>query len=500
MGITTESIVFVCAVLLFLSILAGKTGYRFGMPTLLFFLVVGIFAGSEGPNWFLQISFSNYSVAQFIGIVALNFILFTGGLSTNWSDTKPIFFQGLSLATLGVILTAAITGIFFYYLGVIFPTLPQFTLLESLLLGSIVSSTDAAAVFSVLRSKKLGLKNNLKPMLEFESGSNDPMAYILTITCISLIMATKVGAVGTVAIFIKQMLLGIGFGFGWGRLSQLIMNYIRLDYEGLYFVLVIAIMFFSFSIAHIMGGNGFLSVYITGLTLGNLNFMHRTSVMKSFDGIAWLMQIVLFLTLGLLVVPSQLKSLIIVGLILSFFMIIIARPLAVFMSLAFFKIKKMSYRDRCFVSWVGLKGAVPIVFATYPLIESGFNPVVSQTIFNLVFFISSISLIVQGTSIPLVAKFLKVDQPMEDLVGIFDRFIDDEKAVMKEVKISKNSIVVDKALHELNLPKNIIIAMISRNKKFIIPDGGTKLHENDRISILSENKESMDEALKLFET
>ncbi|MCL2062884.1 MAG: potassium/proton antiporter [Candidatus Cloacimonetes bacterium] len=499
MGITTESIVFVSAVLLFLSIIAGKTGYRFGMPTLLFFLVVGIFAGSEGPNWFLQISFNNYNTAQFIGIVALNFILFSGGLSTKWQETKPIFLQGLSLATIGVILTAGITGCLFYYLGVFIPSFPQFSFLESLLFGAIVSSTDAAAVFSVLRSKKLGLKNNLKPLLEFESGSNDPMAYILTITCISLITAARVDLGNTIIRFITQLILGLGFGFGWGRLSQHIMNHIKLDYEGLYFVLVIAIMFFSFSIAHIIGGNGFLSVYITGLTLGNLNFMHRNSVLKVFDGFAWLMQIVLFLTLGLLVVPSQLKMLIGVGLIISLFVIIFARPFAVFTSLVFFKLKKMSIIDRLFVSWVGLKGAVPIVFATYPMIEANFNPYVSQTIFNLVFFISSISLIVQGTTIPLVAKFLKVDEPMEDEVGILERFIDDDKTVLKEVKITKKSIVIDRALHELDLPKNIIIAMISRNKKFIIPDGATKLLENDRIKILAEDKESMEAAMKFFE-
>ena len=493
MILTSENIVLASAVLLFLSIVAGKTGYRFGMPTLLFFMFVGILAGSEGIG---KIDFDNARTAQFIGIVALNFILFTGGLSTNWEDTKPVFLQGLSLATIGVILTAIITGVCFYYLGILFHYVPNFTLLEALLLGSIVSSTDAAAVFSVLRSKKLGLKNNLKPMLEFESGSNDPMAYFLTITCIALITATKVGFADTIPFFFMQLILGIAFGFVWGRCAKHIMNYIKLDYEGLYFVLVISIMFFSFSIANLLGGNGFLSVYITGLTLGNLNFMHRTSILRVFDGFAWLMQVVLFLTLGLLVFPSQLISLIGVGTIISFFMIIFARPIAVFLSLAFFKVKKMAYKDRLFVSCVGLKGAVPIVFATYPMIE---NLEHSQMIFNIVFFISSISLIIQGTSIPLVAKLLKVDHPIEEVEGILDRFIDDEKSVMKEVRITKYSPVIDKALHELNLPKNIIVALISRNKKFIVPDGATVLLENDRIKILSENKESMDAALKIFE-
>jgi len=487
MSISPENVILVVAALLFLSIIAGKTGYRFGMPTLIFFLVVGILAGSEG---FGKIEFNNPKVAQFIGIITLNFILFTGGISTDWNEIKPVFWQGLSLSTLGVFLTAIFTGIFFYFL------VSSFSFLEALLLGSIVSSTDAAAVFSVLRSKKLGLKNNLKPMLEFESGSNDPMAYFLTITCIALITSTKSGFLETIPFFFMQLIIGIGFGYLWGRCAKHIMNFIRLDYEGLYFVLVIAIMFMSFSFANLIGGNGFLAVYITGLTMGNLNFMHRNSILKSFDGFAWLMQIVLFLTLGLLVFPHELLSLIGVGLAVSVFMIILARPLAVFISLIFFKLKKMTYRDRFFVSWVGLKGAVPIVFAIYPMIE---NLDKSQTIFNIVFFISSISLMIQGTSIPLVAKLLKIDQPIDDVVGIFDRFIDDEKSMMKEVKISKHSFAVDKPLHELNLPKSVIIALISRHKKFIIPDGASVLQENDRITILSETKECLKEALSIFE-
>ena len=498
MGLVPETVVFVIAILLFLSIIAGKTGYRFGMPTLLFFLFVGILAGEEGPSWFLRITFNNYKTAQFIGIVALNIILFSGGLATKWHEIKPVFLQGLSLSTIGVVLTAAITGCFFYYLDFLFPAMPKFSLLASLLLGAIVSSTDAAAVFSVLGAKRLGLKNNLKPMLEFESGSNDPMAYILTITCISLIMAAKVSVTLTIIKIIVQLLLGLGFGFAWGLLSRKLLNSIKLDYEGLYFVLVIAIMFLSFSIAHVIHGNGFLSVYITGLTLGNLKFIHKRSIIKVFDGFAWLMQIVLFLTLGLLVVPSQLKSLLIMGLTISFFMILIARPLAVFIGLWFFKLKTMCYRDRFFVSWVGLKGAVPIVFATYPMIESGFDPRVSQTIFNLVFFISSISLIVQGTTIPFVAKLLKVDTPKEDDDVMLDQFINDQEAVQKEIRIRKNSSVIGKAMFELDLPKNSIVAMIYRNKKFIIPDGQTVIYENDKLNVMAENKESLDEAMKIL--
>ena len=483
MILTAENIILVGSALLFFSIIAGKTGYRFGVPTAMFFMLVGILAGAENVG---GISFTDPRIAQFIGIVALNFILFTGGLTTSWSETKPIFWQGISLATLGVLLTAVFIGIFVYLI------MPDFGFIEALLLGSIVSSTDAAAVFSVMRAKNLGLKNNLKPMLEFESGSNDPMAYFLTITCISLITGKISGFGETIPLFIMQLILGLGFGFVWGHFAKYVMNNIKLDYEGLYFVLVIAIMFFSFSLAELIGGNGFLSVYITGLTFGNLNFIHKSTVKRAFDGIAWLMQIVLFLTLGLLLIPADLLVLMGIGNLIAFFVIIFARPVSVFLSLSFIKLKKMSIKDRTFVSWVGLKGAVPIVFATYPMIAELEH---SQIIFNLVFFISSISLIAQGTTIPMVAKLLKLDCPLESDEGILDKFVDDEKTMMKEVKITPDSYAYQKALHELDLPKSVIIALISRNKKFIVPDGATILQENDRIKILAEDKESLETAL-----
>jgi len=484
-----ENYLLISAILLFFSLIAGKTSYKFGVPTLIFFLIVGILAGEEGVFGANGIKFHNVRTAQFIGMVALNFILFSGGLSTDWNETKVVFWQGLSLSTLGVLLTALFTG-FFWYLAT------GWGLMESFLLGSIVSSTDSAAVFSVLRSKSLGLENNLKPMLEFESGSNDPMAYFLTISCIGILTTKYSGLLDMLPFFFIQLIIGIGFGYFFGRLARYIINHIRLEYDGLYFVLMIAIMFFSFSFANLIKGNGFLSVYITGLTLGNLNYVQKNNILKVFDGMAWLMQIIMFLTLGLLVVPSQIVPLILMGLVISVFMILFSRPAAVFISLIFFKIRKMAIRERLFISWVGLKGAVPIVFATYPLIA---NLERGQDIFNIVFFISTLSLIIQGTTIPFFARLFSVDKPIEDTAsGIFDRFIDDETSDSREIRIKKSSPALDKLLFEIDFPNKCRIALISRHNKFVIPDGQTRLEENDIVFLFAENKEDMKNAVKLL--
>jgi len=493
-----ENYLLIGAILLFFSLIAGKTSYRFGVPTLILFMIVGILARRYyfEPN---NIRFEDYGVTQFIGMIALNFILFSGGLSTSWSETKPIFWQGLSLSTLGVVLTALFTG-FFWHLAT------GWDLTWSFLLGAIVSSTDSAAVFSVLRAKNLGLANNLKPMLEFESGSNDPMAYFLTITCIGLVTAKYTSYFQMLPSFFLQLIIGIAFGYGFGRLARYTINHIRLEYDGLYFVLMISIMFFSFAFCYLIKGNGFLSVYITGLTLGNLNYVQKNNILKVFDGMAWLMQIIMFLTLGLLVSPHDIISNNHIwgwGLVIAVFMILFSRPVAVFISLLFFKSKTMSFRERLFVSWVGLKGAVPIVFATYPLmmISKDFDPghIFGLQIFNVVFFISTLSLVIQGTTIPFFAKLFGVDLPMEEgSSGIFDRFIDDEDSDSREIRIKKNSPALEKLLFEINFPNKTRIALISRHNKFIIPDGQTRLEENDIVFLFSENKKDMESAVKLL--
>lgn len=477
MNLTIENILLVGSLLLLVSVIAGKPTYKFGVPTLLLFLAIGMLAGSEG---LAGIYFDDPKIAQFIGVVSLNFILFSGGLDTSWIAVRPILREGLALSTLGVLLTAVSLGSFVWLVT-------DFTIYESMLLGSIVSSTDAAAVFSILRSKKLALKTNLRPTLELESGSNDPMAYVLTIAFLTLVINQDQGIVSIIPLFLQQMIFGGIAGFLFGKISKYIINAIKLDFEGLYPVLVISLMFITFSATDLVGGNGFLAIYICAVYLGNQDLMHKKSILKMYDGLAWLMQIVLFLTLGLLVFPSQVFPVIGIGLLISLFLIIVARPISVFLSLIFFKMK---LRRRFYISWVGLRGAVPIVFATYPLL-AGIDK--ADMIFNIVFFISVTSVSIQGTSLSIVAKWLNVSIP-ENLKPLseIEKFISEiPKAVMKEIVISPDCYATNKKILELGFPKNVIIAIIKRNNKFIIPNGSTVIEENDTLVILSDNHESI---------
>jgi len=392
LSITIDNVIFIGSILLFISVILGKTSYKFGIPTLVIFLFIGMLAGSEGIG---GIKFDSARAAQFIGVIALNIILFSGGLDTRWQAVKPVMYQGILLSSVGVMLTAGCLGAFVYFIT-------DFTLYESLLLGSIVSSTDAAAVFSILRSKSLRLKENLRPTLEFESGSNDPMAYVLTIIFLTLVVNEKAGFMSMVPVFFMQIIFGGIMGFAFGYASKFIINKIHLALEGLYPVLFISLMFLTYSLTGIIGGNGYLAVYVCGLFLGNSEIVQKDNMRKIFDGFAWMMQIALFLTLGLLVYPSHLVPIFGVGCLISAFLIFVARPIAVWLCLGLFR---MSKERLLYISWVGLRGAVPIVFATYPLL-AGIEQ--ATTIFNIVFFVSLTSVLIQGTTLGIVAKYLKM--------------------------------------------------------------------------------------------
>jgi potassium/hydrogen antiporter len=477
MNITSENILLVGAILLFLSLVAGKTSYRLGIPVLILFLGIGILAGSEGIG---GINFNSPKATQFIGIVALNVILFSGGLDTSWESVKPVVWQGISLSTIGVLLTAAILGVFVW-------AITDFSIYEGLLLGSIVSSTDSASVFSVLRSKKLALKGHLRPMLELESGSNDPMAYILTIAFTSIITVEGSTLFTVVTDFFQQLVLGGLFGIAFGRISKTVINKIKLDFEGLYTVLIIAIMLFTFSFTDFLGGNGFLAVYLCAIYLGNQDLIHKKKFLKTFDGFAWLMQIVLFLTLGLLVFPSEIYPIAGIGLIISIFLIIVARPLSVYVSLSFFKIQN---RSRMFISWVGLRGAVPIVFATYPLLAGAEK---AHMIFNIVFFISVTSLLIQGTTLPVVARLLHLTLPEKlkqrtktDIV-----LSDGIRSLLTEIIVPHECSAAKKPLVELGLPDTALISLISRSGKYIVPNGATIIEPGDKLFVISENRKDL---------
>lgn len=478
MNLTIENIVLVGSILLFISIIVGKTSYKFGVPTLLLFLVIGMLAGSDGIG---GIKFDDPKLAQFIGIVSLNFILFSGGLDTNWKTVKPILKEGIVLSTIGVLLTAVTIGTFVFYIT-------DFTIYESMLLGSIVSSTDAAAVFSILRSKNLALKNNLRPTLELESGSNDPMAYVLTLAFLTLVINQDQSIFSIIPMFIQQMAFGAAAGFGFGKLSKYIINKIKLDFEGLYPVLVIALMFITFSATDFVGGNGFLAIYICAVYLGNQDLIHKKTILKMYDGLAWLMQIVLFLTLGLLVFPSKIIPVFGLGILISLFLIIVARPVSVFLSLLFFKMK---FRRRFYISWVGLRGAVPIVFATYPLL-AGIDK--ADMMFNIVFFISVSSVLIQGTTLSVMAKWLNVALPNEEKkLSASDLLMEDNpKALIKEIPVTANCYAVNKKIVDLGFPKHAIIAIIRRDNKYVTPNGSTVIEDKDILVVLADKQEAID--------
>lgn len=478
MTVTPENILLIASVLVFISVLAGKTSFRIGVPTLILFLAVGMLAGSEGIG---KIPFDDPGLAQFIGIVALNFILFSGGFETDWNSVKPIMWQGIALSVAGVLLTALSVGIFVWWVT-------DFTIFEGLLLGAIVSSTDAAAVFSILRSKSLALKGHIRPTLEFESGSNDPMAYILTIVFIGLIQNGEQSFWAVLLMFFTQLLLGGAFGYLFGLGSKFVINHIRLDYEGLYPVLSITLMILTYSVTTAVGGNGFLAVYISALYLGHQDLMHKRTIIKMFDGLAWLMQIILFVVLGLLVFPSHIVPVIGIGLLVSAFLIFVARPVSTFLILAFFRVRT---RTKLFISWVGLRGAVPIVFATYPLM-AGLEK--AEMIFNIVFFISLTSVLLQGTTVPLVAKWLHVSLParVKSVTAADVLLSEPMNSEFAEFTIAPESVVAGMKIIDLGFPQNARIAMIKRENKYLIPDGMTVIQPGDRLIVLAGSKNILD--------
>ena len=390
-----ETVMLILAGLLVLSVVASKMSDRFGIPSLLVFLGIGMLAGSEGIG---GIYFDNPKIAQAVGFMALAVILFSGGLDTPWQETRKVLKESWTLATLGVLLTALLLG-FSAHLVLKLP------LTQSMLLGAIASSTDAAAVFAVLRSKGVPLRSKISATLELESGSNDPMAAFLTIGLIQLIQMPGLAWYSLVGLFFIQMLIGVLVGYLAARLLLLLINTLRLGYAGLYPVMAVGMVLFAFAAAAAFKGSGFLAVYVMGLVLSQSDFLHKNSLSRFFQGLAWLAQILMFLTLGLYVFPSRLSVIILPGLALAAVLIFIARPVSVFLCLLPFR---FSWREKAFISWVGLRGAVPIILATYPLL-AGLDA--SGTYFNIVFFIVLSSVLIQGTSIPGQPGFLRWRMP-----------------------------------------------------------------------------------------
>ena len=469
-----------CAVILS-CIIANRFSNKFGMPALLCFMAVGMIFGSDG---LFKISFNNYKMTEQLCTIALIFIMFYGGFGTNWQTARPIAAKAVLLSTLGVVATALLTCLFCYQVL-------NFSFSESFLIGAVLSSTDAASVFSILRSKNLNLKHSTAPLLEIESGSNDPMAYILTVLLVSLAGGGGHGDfdwVDTLRTFAVQMIVGSALGYMFGRASVWIINRINIrSNQSLYSIMLLACAFFSFSFTTLAYGNGYLAVYITGLVVGNYRIVHRHMLMTFFDSFTWLLQIVLFLALGLLVDVNELlqPDVVIMGLAVGAFMIFFARPVATLLLLAPFK--HFTAKARIYVSWVGLRGAVPIIFATYPVLEGVQN---AEYIFNVVFLVTIISLVVQGTTVSGMANWLGL--AYEELESVFKLNMPDSvKSEFSEIEVNESLLVQGDTLKEIKLPGGTLVVMICRGGKYFVPQGHTRLAAGDKLLVVSDNNEEL---------
>lgn len=479
-----ELYIIIIATLMLLSVFASKLSDHFGVPALLIFLGVGMLAGSDG---LLGIHFEDAKVAQSVGTIALIFILFGGGLDTSWKSIKPVIKEGLLLATIGVILTALLTALCVRFLL-------EFSWLESLLLGAIISSTDAAAVFAILRAKGIALKKRLAPLLELESGSNDPMAIFLTVAVLQMILLPESSSVlEWIGKFFLQFVVGGAMGYLFGVLLPPILNRIHLSFYGLYPVFSIAWVLLLFSASSFLGGNGFLAVYIAGIAANAREFVHKKNLIGFHDGIAWIMQITVFLTLGLLVYPSELPSIAPVAMLIALWLMIVARPIGVMVTL---KLSPLSLREKSFISWVGLRGAVPIVLATYPFLEELESSVL---IFNTVFFIVLTSVLIQGTTLPKMAKLMGVSEHKEEVESTPIIASPLMQHTLKQFYIPQYSNAIDKSIAELELPHEFLILLIRRGEENIKPTGSTLFSEGDMLLIKCEEPTIFRQALRVFE-
>ena len=484
--ISSENFVLVGAMLLFVAVVAGKVAYRFGAPALLLFLGVGMLFGLD------FISYRSVDMTQFIGMIALCIILFTGGMDTKFAEIRPVIGPGIVLATLGVAMTALILGGFVYFVAPWVGVEMSFTV--ALLLAATMSSTDSASVFSILRSKRQGLTQNLRPLLELESGSNDPMAYVLTVLLVGVLShdAGEAGVWQSILTFVVQMAVGAVSGYLIGRLAVWTINRINLANHSLYSVLLLAFIFFAFAFTDLIRGNGYLAVYLAGLVVGNYKLVQTRSLTVFFDGFTWLVQIVMFLTLGLFVNGDELirPEVLLLGLVVGAFMIFVARPLTVFLCLAPFR--RFSTRARIYVSWVGLRGAVPIIFATYPLVAGVEH---AELLFNVVFLATIVSLVVQGTTVSGMANFLGL--AFEEKAPAFGvDMSDDMKSALTEIEVNECVLENGRTLREIALPEHTLVMMICRDGEYFVPQGKTQLHLGDKLLVISDRGEELENTYK----
>lgn len=480
MTLTPENIVFMGAILVFASIFISKWGYRFGIPTLLLFLFTGMLFGVDG----LGLEFDSHENAQLIGMLSLSVILFSGGMETKFHDVKPILPQGLVLSTVGVMLTTGITGLFIYLMSEWTSLDIGLSLPLSMLLAATVSSTDSASVFNLLRSQSIGLKHNLRPTLELESGSNDPMAYVLTIALVgAIVSADQFSGWGLALEILIQLVAGGLLGYILGHALIWIVNHINLPNSSLYSVLVLSMIFIIFTLTDILKGNGYLAIYVAGLVAGNNRLLYKKEINAFMQGVTWLLQIVMFITLGLLVNPHEMWGVLPVAIAIGLFMMFVSRPAAVFLCLAPFT---MPAKAKLFLSWVGLRGAVPIIFATYPVIAGIEN---AYFLFNVVFVITLLSLLLQGTTITMCANWLGLSTVEPKDGNDFGIELPEKlESQLSEIILTEEILANGNRLSDMKFPEGMLVMMVKRGNSFIVPNGKLELQIGDKLLTIARQK------------
>ena len=476
-NLLSEHLLLLCSVLVFVAVLVTKVGSRWGVPSLLLFLLLGMAVGQDG----LGLQFAEYEVAESIGHFAMTIILFSAGLETSFTETKPVFAKGVLLSSLGVMLTVLLTGVFAWLVA---GNALSMSLMACLLLASVMSSTDSASVFNVLRDKKLHLREHLGPMLELESGSNDPMAFTLTIIMMQVLTSEQVHqghvVLTGILVLVLQLVVGIAVGYGVGYAARWLLDRVNLSGFALTSILLLSIGFFANGIATVLHGNGLLALYIAAILIGNkAKLPQRKDILVFFSGITWLMQLVMFLILGLLARPSHMLPVLVPALLIGAFLLFVARPISVFACLAPFR--KMSARAKLYTSWVGLKGAGPILFALCPVVagvESG------SYIFNIVFLITLFSLLVQGGSLGKVAGWMHLSYDEDPKAETFGMEIPEAMGMLRDHTVTADDLAGGATLRELHLPHGIRVMMVRRDDRFLVPHGSMPLQEGDRLVII----------------
>ncbi|MDO5582212.1 MAG: potassium/proton antiporter [Planctomycetia bacterium] len=457
------------ALFLLIGIAASKVSSFFKIPILLVFLAVGMLAGSDGIG---GIPYDSFEHANTLGTIALAFILFSGGYDTRWGDVRPVFLYGTVLSTIGIFLTALFLGLFVCW----FMNVP---LVWGLLLGAVISSTDAAAVFALFRSKNFGLKGRLRPLLEYESGSNDPMAAFLTLFLIGMLSGKGFSWYTLLPIFCIRMAVGIGMGFLIAKATVWLFNHLKLEYEGLYYVIGIAVVLFTWSSTELLQGNGFMAVYVCGMVMGNSRFVYKYGLARFNDGLAWLMQVSIFLVLGLLVTPTLLLKYWFEGIILSFVLMLIVRPLVVWICMMG---TSFSWRAKLLVAWGGFRGAAPIVFAIFPVLNEIDD---ANKIFHIVFFIVLTSIFIQGKTLLPLAKILHLDKVERERLRAPIEFEEtgNSNERIYEYHVESGLDIAGKTLAKLQLPGGTLVLLIRRHDSFVVPNGSTIIEPGDDLLV-----------------